>query len=321
MENKLATLSEFDKTLASVATIEDALELRRQVDAFVAYVSAKSKPTSLENRQAHVILQRTRRQVGKFLYDMEKNPGELLRGSTVEPRDIPTYEELGIAKTDAYRLQYMYRSQTDEEFEEMITEYNREEKLLTNTAVSNWVDQPVPRKLEIPEWKENDGWDRNVYNAANALQTLLFFEGKKALDKVIGSFPDLFAMAIDGESINGSGWVKEKYTVPYKSGEEQDSLREVIEAGFSHHQDEWYEPESNPETGKVMAGAMDYQLLGDLSDPDVAIRLEAICLLLSKGLTTSIIPVKDTYLRMARLRRRNENKNFDDIETQETISR
>ena len=331
--NELTNIDKLEQTLALVSNIEEALELKAQAEAFLSYVEGKYNADSRERREAQIFKLHTLRLVGKFLRDMEKNPGELLRGCTVQPRDIPTYEELGIEKTEAHRLQKLCSIQ-DEDFEKVVAEHNEKEKLLTMATLMRVIDPPSERAIQIPDFGDTSGWNTQVYRAACLLQTLLCTDGAKALNNVIKSFPDLFAMAIDGKTINENRWIEGKLTLPYyvtAEGEaeiEKENVAYCIQAERDGILPEEIErtiaerrTESPAEAAEMTLAAVDLQTFKDLSNSDPTIRLEALACLLGGGSEYSRIPMKDTYLRVARLRRHNENKNFGDTETQETISR
>ena len=85
--------------------IDEISNIRNQAEAYrYALRQAKESPEVI--RKAEEIKLRAERRAGELLKEAPKNKGQILRGSTIVPReDTPTLKEMGVTKKQSFRWQ------------------------------------------------------------------------------------------------------------------------------------------------------------------------------------------------------------------------
>jgi len=133
-DGALVKIEESMRALTEATDLATVVELRDRAAAMSLYAAAKKSP-EVANRAKEFQL-RAARKAGQLLNGRPKNPGtRLFGGSSLEPpANIPTYAEMGIAKTQAHRWQQAAQV-PEEKFERYIAETKAEEKELTCAAV------------------------------------------------------------------------------------------------------------------------------------------------------------------------------------------
>jgi hypothetical protein len=122
------------QVLAETDRFDDILKVHSTGELCRQYARQRQYGIDIRNIGAEIKL-RAERRAGELLRTMPKNPGRLLRGSTMEPRDdLPTYEDLGIPKTTAHRWQQVARL-PDALFEHYLTDTKAKHEEITSAAV------------------------------------------------------------------------------------------------------------------------------------------------------------------------------------------
>jgi len=266
-ENKLARLSDIDNRIALVTTLEDAIELKAQATAVLSYYKDKYDTTTEEYQRAQEIKIRLERKCGEFL---AQTTGIGEHGGNRKSSDNVSLESMGVTNKQSSRWQRV-ASIPDEVFEAEVAKKQEEGKPLTQAGLLRIADPPMPREIQIPKFGDDSGWHQLVNEIARVLETVYRLEGHATVRRIAEKMPDIIAEAIDGVEVQRRAWVADKLTTDVY-------------------------PENNLDMNIIL------QAFKDLEDSyDPSIRLEAIVYMLSNGAT--LIPLRDTYLRIARERR------------------
>ena len=128
--DKLAVLSEVEKTLASVQTVDEAKSIRDQFEAIRVYVKSSKRGLAIQNRAASIKIQAEQR-AGDLLRQIERSKGG---GQRTESRLKPVLRESEIPNASAHRWQKMAEVSPGKvrELEAALTEKGEE---LTSTLI------------------------------------------------------------------------------------------------------------------------------------------------------------------------------------------
>lgn len=127
--NKMSILTDIERRLSTIRTVDEAKEIRDQAEALRVYAKSAKKGLEIQNHAAFVKIQAERR-AGELLAAMEPKPGRPKNGngSTLEP--------LGIDKGQSHRWQAM-AAVPEEKVRELAARATDEHVELTSTAVYN----------------------------------------------------------------------------------------------------------------------------------------------------------------------------------------
>lgn len=130
-EEALVFYNEARKAVASISSISEVKEIRDKAEALRLYSKQVGESLVIQNQVAEVKI-RAERRAGELLRDMEKHTGQLLRGTTMGPREqVATLDDMGISKNQSSRWQTI-ASIPEEEFESRIELIKAAEKELTS---------------------------------------------------------------------------------------------------------------------------------------------------------------------------------------------
>lgn len=136
MANELAILDNFDKAKALIvkADLAEAVDYINKGEALKVYATKAKKGGEIQNQCAEIKI-RAERRAGEILKEMEKNPGQLFRGNTMQPReDTPKLSDLGISKVQSYRWQ-TEALVPEKTFQEHVAKINAAKQELTSVEV------------------------------------------------------------------------------------------------------------------------------------------------------------------------------------------
>lgn len=149
-DTAIAALDKAKLMLSSVRTLEQAVEIRDRASAIAAYARARGAD------EAHLIALeiklRAEYRAGRFLKEMEKAKGTLLRGNNLLPREkeLPRLKDLGIDKKESARWQKI-ASIPEKRFEEYIADTTKRTQAAMLQAASPYV-RPKPKTAETPPY-------------------------------------------------------------------------------------------------------------------------------------------------------------------------
>ena len=94
------------RELALAQSVDEVKEIRDRAEALRQYAKRAGKSLEMQNMCAEIKL-RAERRAGELLKEQDKNPGQLYRGCTMQPRgeEPPKLSDIGINKWQSSRWQ------------------------------------------------------------------------------------------------------------------------------------------------------------------------------------------------------------------------
>lgn len=134
--------------LSEAHAVDEVKDIRDKAEAMAAY-ARQAKDTELLKWVTEIKV-RAERRAGQMLAEMPKAKGEILRGTTMGPResDAKTLSELGITKNESSRWQKL-AGVSDEKFEHAVAAAKEVAGEVTTAAMLRVAEPPKPEAEKV----------------------------------------------------------------------------------------------------------------------------------------------------------------------------